>query len=127
MTVAFFCVLIAIILPQVWAAIAKKDLVSSKQYDNAASRPQLDRLTGACQRAKWAEQNAYESLPGFIAAVIIAHLANAEQLTIDILAVIYVLARAAYGICYLKNLASLRSAVWVVGFVAVIGLFIAAF
>ena len=127
MTIAFICVLIAIILPQVWAAIAKKDLVSAKQYDNAASRPQLERLVGAPQRAKWAEQNSYESLPGFIAAVIIAHLGNADQLTIDSLAVIYVIARLAYGICYLKNLPSLRSGVWIVGFIATIGLFVAAF
>lgn len=127
MTIAFFCVLIAIILPQVWAAVAKKDLVASKEYDNAASRPQLEQLAGAPQRAKWAEQNSYESLPGFIAAVIIAHLGNAEQFTIDILAVIYVIARGAYGVCYLQNLASLRSGVWLIGFLAVIGLFVAAF
>ncbi len=59
--------------------------------------------------------------------MIIAHLADAQQLTIDILAVIHVLARVAYGVCYIRNLPSARSLIWVVGFLPVLGLFIAAF
>ena len=127
MTIAYFCVLIAVVLPLVWAGAAKKGLVKSRQYDNNAPRLQLENLDGAAQRANWAQQNAYEALPGFIAAVIIAHLANAEQITIDSLAVVHVLARALHGICYIKDLATARSAVWTLGFVATIGLFVAAF
>jgi uncharacterized MAPEG superfamily protein len=127
MTIAFICVLIAIILPQIWAAVAKSQLVKSKQYDNSASRLQLENLTGPQQRAKWAEQNSYEALPGFIAAVIIAHLAGAEQATMDMLAVVHVVARLAYGVCYIRDLPSLRSLVWVVGFGAMVGLFVAGF
>ncbi len=128
MTIAFVCVLIAIVLPQIWAAIAKSQLVKSGEYNNNAPRPQLAaQLSGPQQRAKWAEQNTYETLPGFIAGVIIAHLAGADQLTIDILAIVYVVARLAYGVCYIKDMASVRSGVWVVGFLAIIGLFVAAF
>ena len=127
MTIAFICVLIAIILPQIWAAVAKAPLVKSKAYDNAASRPQLEKLSGASQRAKWAEQNSYEALPGFIAAVIIAHLAGAGQDTMDMLAVVHVVARVAYVVCYIRDLPSLRSLVWVVGFGSMVGLFVVGF
>ena len=72
MTIAFICVLIAIILPQIWAALAKKPLIKEGSYDNNASRVQLAALQGPPQRAKWAEQNSYETLPAFIAAVLIA-------------------------------------------------------
>lgn len=127
MTIAFTCVLIAVVLPQLWGALAKKDLVKNGTYDNSASRPQLASLQGAAQRAKWAEQNSYETLPAFIAAVIIAHLAGASQGAMDLLAVVYVVARVLYGVCYLKDWATARSLVWVVSFLAIIGLFVAAY
>lgn len=127
MTIAFTCVLIAVILPQIWAVIAKKGLVKSGAYNNNASRPQLAALEGAAQRAKWAEQNTYETLPAFIAAVLIAHLAGASSGIIDLLAVVHVVARVLFGICYLKDWASARSLVWVVSFLAIIGLFVAAY
>ncbi len=104
-----------------------KDLVKERRYDNSASRPQLAALQGAAQRAKWAEQNTYETLPAFIAAVIIAHLAGASQGTIDTLAVIHVVSRVLFGICYLKDWASARSLVWAISFLAIIGLFVAAY
>lgn len=127
MTVAFTCVLVALLIPHVWVGVAKKGLVKSHQYDNSAPRLQFEALSGAEQRANWAQQNAYESLPGFIAAVIIASLANAEQATIDVLAVVHVIARFAYGICYIKDYPTARSAVWAIGFISVIGLFVAAY
>ncbi|GIX31501.1 MAG: membrane protein [Porticoccaceae bacterium] len=127
MTVAFTCVLVAIVLPQIWAGYAKRGLVATGQYDNHAPRLQLERLSGPALRARWAEQNSYEALPGFVAAVLIAHLAGANPVAVDALAVVHVLARVAYGICYIRDLATLRSAVWGVGFLAVLGLFVAAY
>lgn len=127
MTIGFVCVLIAVLLPQIWAGVAKKGLIQSKQYDNSAPRLQFETLSGSAQRAHWAEKNAYEALPGFIAAVFIAHLAGAEQSTIAILAIIHVVSRFAYGLCYIKDYASARSAVWAVATLCTLGLFIAAF
>ena len=127
MTIAFTCVLIAIVLPQIWGALAKKNLIKDGTYDNNASRAQLAHLQGASQRAKWAEQNSYETLPAFIAAVIIAHLAGASQGVMDLLAVVYVVTRVLYGICYLRDWASARSLVWLVSFLAIIGLFVVAY
>ncbi|MGD9661416.1 MAG: MAPEG family protein [Porticoccaceae bacterium] len=127
MTLAYSCVLIAIVLPYVWAGYAKKSLIKSGKYDNNASRPLLENLRGAEQRANWAQANSYESLPGFIGAVIIAHLAGAPQIVVDVLAVTYVVCRVAYGICYIRDLATARSLFWAGGFFAIIGLFVAAF
>jgi len=107
--------------------VAKNGLFKSGQYDNSSPRIQMEALSGAAQRANWAQQNAYEALPGFIAGVIIASLGNADQLTIDILAVVHVVARIVYGVLYIKDLATARSMSWAVAFFAMIGLFIAAF
>jgi uncharacterized MAPEG superfamily protein len=127
MTLAYTCVLVAFVLPLVWAMTAKMGLFKSGGYDNNAPRLQLEKLHGAAQRANWAQANSYESLPGFIAAVIIAHLAGAAQSTIDLLALVYVASRIAYGICYIADLATLRSLCWAIGFFATIGLFVVSY
>lgn len=74
MTLAYTCVLIAIIMPLVWAMYCKTPHFKANDYDNNSPRPMLDKLEGRYQRANWAQQNSYESLPPFLAAVIIAHL-----------------------------------------------------
>jgi Predicted membrane protein len=127
MTIAYVCVLIVILLPYVWAYFAKKSQVLSGVFDNRSPRDSLASLKGPEQRANWAQQNAYESLPGFIAAVIIAHLTGAPQIWIDVLAICHTLARIAFGVCYIANLATARSIVWSLGLLSVIGLFVISF
>lgn len=122
MTIAFWCVLVAGILPVVWVGYAK---ATGGQYDNRAPRIFLAGVSGAAQRAHWAEQNSYESFPFFAAAVIIANLAGAPQATVDVLAVTYVGARIAYGICYVADLATARSLTWVIGWLSTLALFFA--
>jgi uncharacterized MAPEG superfamily protein len=121
MTIAFWCVLVAGILPVVWVGYAK---ATGGQYDNRAPRTFLAGVSGAAQRAHWAEQNSYESFPFFAAAVIIAHLAGGAQGTIDLLAATFVGARIAHGICYLADLATARSLTWVVGWLCTLALFL---
>jgi len=127
MTIAYVCVLIVILLPYIWAYFAKKRQVLSGTFDNHSPRKSLASIEGAEQRANWAQQNAYESLPGFIAAVIIAHLADAPQGWVDVLAVLHAAARIAFGVCYILNLATARSIVWSLGLLSVIGLFVISF
>jgi uncharacterized MAPEG superfamily protein len=94
MTVAFWCVLIVILLPIVCAGIAK--------------------FGGG----------GFEAIPGFAAGVIIAHIAGVAQLvTIDVLAVLFVTTRLLYIIFYLADLAALRSLVWFIGLALVVALF----
>jgi len=127
MTIAFTCVLIAILLPYGLTYYMKSELIKRGIFDNSAPREQLAKLEGARKRALWAHENSYESLPAFVGAVVIAHIAGASQQVVDVLAVVYVVSRLLYYVCYIRDLASLRSLVWALGFFAIIGMFVAAY
>ena len=123
MTIAYWCVLLAALLPLIWVGIAK---TGSDDYDNHKPRVFLAGLTGWAQRANWAQVNSYEAFPPFAAGVIIAHLAGANQLVIDVLASSFLVLRVLHGILYIRDQATLRSMVWTFGFLITIGLFLAA-
>lgn len=115
MTVAFWCVLIAIALPYLCTAIAKGAGNYGLRH-NHDPRGFLSTLEGMPKRAHSAQLNGFEVTPAFAAAVIIAHVAgNAELVTINVLAVLFITSRLLYMICYLANWAVLRSLVWFVG------------
>lgn len=123
MTTAFWCVLVAALLPLIWAGVAKS---GGKRYDNAQPREFLGALTGWPARANHAQQNSYETFPPFAAAVIIAQLCSAPQATVDNLAMAFIAARVIYGLCYIADLSTLRSLVWLAGSACVVGLFVTA-
>jgi uncharacterized MAPEG superfamily protein len=120
MTTAYWCVLAAALTPYLAVVLAK----ARPGFDNSAPRAWLARQSGWRQRADWAHRNCFEAFPPFAAAVIIAHLAQAPQQRIDLLAVVFVLARLVYIGLYIVDQASLRSLVWSVGMLCVFGLFI---
>lgn len=67
---------------------------------------------------------AFEVTPAFAAAVIIADIVgNAQPVTIDVLAVLFVTSRMLYIICYLADWAILRSIVWFTGMGLVVSFF----
>ncbi len=123
MTLAFWCVLIAALMPIVFAGIAK---AGADSYDNRNPRAWLSRQAGWRQRANWAQQNTIEAFPPFAAAVIIAHLAAAPQPAINGLAAAFILIRIAYGYCYIQDHHLARSLVWLAGLGCVIALFVVA-
>ncbi len=120
MTIAYTCLLFMGLFPYVAAGIAKKGF---EGYDNAMPRQWLSKQTGFRARANAAQANLFESLPLFFAAVIIAHIANAPQARIDLLALGFVAARVAYLICYVANWPTARSIVWLLGLICVVSLF----
>lgn len=120
MTIAYACVLFMGLLPYVAAGIAKKGF---NGYDNSMPRQWLAQQTGFRARANAAQANLFESLPLFFAAVIIAHIANAPQATVDFLSLGFVFARIAYLICYVANWPTIRSIVWSIGLICVVALF----
>lgn len=122
MTTAYWMILVAGLLPY-WATVTSK---WRRDYSNAAPRAGVDRLAPRNQRAYWAQLNAFEAFPLFAAAVIIAHLARANQAWVDGLAVAFVGFRVAYTLAYIYDKPTLRSLVWSGGVFCVIGLFIAA-
>ena len=120
MTIGSACLLFMGLFPYVAAGIAKKGF---EGYDNAMPRQWLSKQIGFRARANAAQANLFESLPLFFAAVIIAHIANAPQARIDLLALGFVAARVAYLICYVANWPTARSIVWLLGLICVVSLF----
>ncbi len=89
MTVALWCILIALFLPPLCALIAKVASGRFGMRDNRDPRAFLDTLSGLPAHA--AQQNGYEAFPAFAAAVLVADVVgNAEQVTQDVLAVMYI-------------------------------------
>jgi len=123
MATAYLCVLIAAIMPLVFAGYAK---FSSKGYNNSSPREFLERLQGASKRAHYAQLNSLEAFPPFAAGVIVAQMANVSQAYITAFAVVFIIFRILYGICYINDKSSLRSTVWFGGFFCVVALFVAA-
>lgn len=123
MTTAYWCVLAAALLPYAFTGLAK---FTGPRYDNHAPREYLDRLVGWRKRAHWAQLNSFEAFPPFAAGVIVAHLAQAPQGTVDALAAAFVALRALYGALYILDRPWLRTAVWALALGCTIGLFLTA-
>ena len=115
-TIAYWCVLFAAILPIVCAGIAKSGMFTIAPdkggYDNNHPRSWLARQSDWRSRANAAQANTFEALPFFFAAVIIAHMLQAPQTRLDILALIFITLRIAYVIMYVADLAKARSIIW---------------
>src|SRR5215475_15777715 len=94
--------------------------------DNRNPRDFPNRIEGLPKRAWDAHLNAFESLPGFAAAVIIAQLTYAPQNQIDILASVWVLARVAHVAFYLSVKDKLRTSAEIISLACVLGLFVVA-
>ncbi|WP_437881992.1 MAPEG family protein [Pseudomonas sp. LRF_L74] len=126
MTLAYWCVLIAIFLPYVATLTAKAIAGGLAPQHNHHPRAFLAGLEGRAARANSAQLNGFETNPAFFAAVIIAHLAGgAAQSTVDALAVAFVISRVLYLICYVLDWATLRSLVWFAGLGIIVSLFVA--
>lgn len=121
MTLALWCVLIAALLPYLATTIAKS---SGPRYNNRDPRKWLERQEGLSKRADNAQKNGFEALPFFAAAVIVAQMLNAPQERVDALAVIFIVARVTYLVCYLADWHWARSVAWLVGLVACIAIFV---
>lgn len=122
MTFAFWCVLVAALLPYVTVGIGKMD----RTYDNRSPRDWEATLEGRQRRAVFAHQNHFEAFAPFAAAVVIARLAQAPQFPVDILAGTFIAFRVAYTWAYLGDRANTRSLLWTGGIACVIAIFFVA-
>ena len=109
--VAIWSMMSASVLPLLFAILAKV-LGGFGVADNSHPRDVVAKYTGRAARANAAQQNSYESLPIFLASVIVAMLFFVPQVVINYLAVVYVMLRVIYGIAYIVNLPTLRSIIW---------------
>lgn len=105
MPLAYWCVLIAALLPYALAKYAK----SGVRSDNRYPREDYDNFPPRNRRAYAAHQNALESFPFFAAAVIIAVTMGASVSTVNMLAALYILLRLAHALLYIVNRPMARS------------------
>ncbi len=120
MPLAYWCVLIAALLPIAIVTYAK----SVPGSDNHNPRDAIDTLPPPKRRAYAAHLNAYENFPFFAAAVIVAVTQGASLTTVNILSTAYVGARVAHAVFYVADLATARSAAFTAGFFLTIAIFV---
>jgi uncharacterized MAPEG superfamily protein len=119
MPLAYWCVLIAALIPLPLVAYAK-----SSSRDNNNPRDSASNLDGAKRRAYAAHQNAYDNFPFFAAAVIIAITQGATVSTVNMLAAAYIVLRIAHAACYITDAASLRSVAYMLALVTNIAILV---
>ncbi len=116
-TVSYACLLAAALLPIVCAGLAKRHGFGRPRreggYDNVSPRAWLARQEGRAAWAQAAQENSFEALPLFVAAVLVAHQMGANQAIADALSVAFVILRVIYIWAYVTGRASLRSGLWI--------------
>lgn len=123
MSIAYWCILIAALLPYVWIFFAKR----GPRYDNSDPRGWLVKQDNPrLQRANAAHLNAFEAFAPFAAGVLMAQAVGVEARMVAWLALAFVAFRILHGIFYLTNVHVLRSLSWFGGFACVLWLIVAA-
>ncbi len=120
MSIAYWCVLAAAVLPYLTVGLAKL----GGTYDNANPRkPNL--YSGIASRAHSAHENGLEVFPLFAIAVLVASEASSKVAVplLDVLALTWVASRVVYVGVYLAGLPHLRSIVWIMGWSIAIAIF----
>ena len=124
MTTPFWCLLIAAVIPYalnfIGARLRTEQLGS---FDNHHPRLQAAELRGAAARAYAAQQNAWEALAFFTAAVTVAHLAGADAGASATASVVFVVARVLHPIAYIADRVPLRPVIFTIGQLATLTLF----
>lgn len=126
-TLALWCVFAAALLPILAAGLAKAGQFGKPRreggYDNANPRAWLARQKDWRARANAAQANSFEAFPFFATAVIVAHLLDAHQGRLDLLAFTFVVLRILYVMVYVSGMATLRSLVWGLAFAVNVAIF----
>ena len=125
MAIAYWCILIAALLPYVWVFVAK---TSGERYNNRNPRAWVAKQEGnyKVQRANAAHLNGFEAFPAFVAGVLMAQLAGVPANLVTSLAIGFVVARVLHGVFYLADLHTLRSLIWLVGMLCAVALIVLA-
>ena len=80
MSIAFWCVFIAAVLPYFPALVAK---VGGTGYDNNEPRTWLAKQHGFRARANAAQQNSFEAFGFFAVAVLVAHAVHGPMVSVN--------------------------------------------
>ena len=118
LSTAYWCVLLAALLPYAWVMIAK---TSGERYSNRDPRGWIARQENPrVHLANNAQLNAFEAFAPFAASVVLAQLAGVPAERIALLAILFIVLRVLHGLFYLGNKPPLRSLVWFGAFACVL-------
>jgi len=120
MPLAYWCVLIAALLPYALGKYAKLGVPSDNRYP----REDYENFPPRNRRAYAAHQNALESFPFFAVAVVIALTMGAPLYTVNVLAVLYILLRIAHALLYIFNKPTARSMTFAVAMAVNVAIFV---
>ena len=124
MPIAYWCILVAALLPYGWVVIAKR---GGPRYNNRDPRQWVARQEDPrVQRAYAAHLNAFEAFAPFAAGVLMAQAAGVPVGLVQGLALAFVAFRILHGVFYLTALHWLRSLAWLCGFACVVWLMVSA-
>jgi uncharacterized MAPEG superfamily protein len=120
MKIGYFCLFLACLLPLIATGIAK---AGDRSFNNRRPRDWLAKQDGYRARANAAQANSWEALAIFGFALLSAYQRGADSGTIDLLSMVFIVARFGFLAAYLADLHWLRSLVWFVGLGASLALF----
>ncbi|MCD0506012.1 MAPEG family protein [Bordetella petrii] len=109
MTILTCLLLVAALLPALTALAAK---AGGRGFDNNEPRAWLAHQQGWRARANAAQANAFEALPFFFAAVLLALHNGADVMQLAGLAAVWLVLRVTYAGLYMAGMGTLRSLVW---------------
>ena len=112
MSLAYWCVLIAVLLPYALVGVAKFRPGYNNRNPRAWASKSEDYLV---QRAHAAHLNAFEAFAPFAAGVVLAQLAGVAVSTINMLATLFIAFPILHGLFYIADKPLLRSVAWMAG------------
>lgn len=120
MSTAYWCILIAALLPYVWVAFAKS---GAPGYNNKDPRGWIARQDSyRVRNAHAAHLNAFEAFAPFAAGVLMAQLAGVDHALIGQLSMAFIACRVLHGVFYMASIPLARSLVWFGGIGCVVAL-----
>lgn len=124
MTTPFWCLLVASIIPFVLAGVGGYLRVQQLGVlDANHPRVQALELRGVAARAYASQQNAWEALAIFTAAVMLTHLTGADAGSTATASIVFIIARVLHPVMYIADQAYARTGVFTVGLGSCLWLF----
>lgn len=125
MTIPFWCLFVAVVLPSVWFsfAVPLRAKQFGKDLDGHTPRLQDPLLRGRAARLQGLHYNSLEALTYFAPAVLVAHLAHADVTWAARLSLAFIACRVLHALMYIADRPTLRTAFFSVALISALGLF----
>lgn len=122
--IPYASIFIAFVLIYLPRQIVGAEMKKLGKYDNNDPRGQQAKLEGRARRALAAHHNAFEAFAPFSVAVFCAMSRSLNANAIYACCIVFVVARVGYLFAYIGDRASVRSGLWGLGVLSIVGLFV---